>query len=65
MSMCRLGASADLSVLVEAPPPTSPKAALAVNHKPRFKQDLAMTAGIPAKGPFYNATNKGVIKLLP
>jgi hypothetical protein len=41
------------------------RACLAANHKPRFKLDLAVAAGIPAKGPFDDATNKSVIKLLP
>jgi hypothetical protein len=31
----------------------------------RFKLDLAVAAGIRAKGPFDDATNKSVIKLLP
>src|ERR1700676_5499937 len=41
------------------------RAGLAANDKPRFKLDLAVAAGIPAKGPFDDATNKSVIKLLP
>src|SRR5580658_8195833 len=41
------------------------RAGLAANHEPRFKLDLAVPAGIPAKGPFDDATNKSVIKLLP
>jgi hypothetical protein len=31
------------------------RAGLAANHKPRFKLDLAVAAGIPAKGPFDDA----------
>ena len=41
------------------------KAGFAANPKPRFNLDLAVAAGIPAKGPFDDATNKSVIKLLP
>ena len=41
------------------------KTGLAANHKPGFKLDLAVAAGIPSKGPFDDATSKSVIKLLP
>jgi hypothetical protein len=41
------------------------RAGFAANHKPRFKLDLAVPAGISAKGPFDDGTNKSVIKLLP
>ena len=41
------------------------RAGLAANHKSTFKVDLAVAAGIPAKRPFDDATNKSVIKLLP
>jgi hypothetical protein len=41
------------------------RAGLAANRKPRFKLDLAVAAGIPAKGPFDDATNESAVKLLP
>ena len=40
------------------------RAWLAASRKPRFKLDLAVAAGIRANGPFDDAANKGVIKLL-
>src|ERR1700733_11760927 len=41
------------------------RAGLAASCKPRFRLGLAVAAGIRAKGPFDDATNKSVIKLLP
>ena len=37
----------------------------AASRKPRFRLDLAVAAGIRAKGPFDDAANEGVIKHLP